>query len=197
MSFFKHGSNAFITTLIVVLGVSLLWHGAALPGFVVLGGWIFMLAEYLTHRFPLHMPPIGPEFLQKLQRRLHHDHHEQPNRLDLLFLPMWYAVPSIGVFAYAYRWLSGDWITAQALLLGSLLGLLYYEYVHYLAHVPVTPGTPWGRYMKKYHLWHHYKNEHYWFGVTNPFFDYLFGTYRRQEETDKSPSVRKLFRESD
>ena len=44
----------------------------------------------------------------------------------------------------------------------------YYEWVHYVAHVPFRPLTPVGRYMKKYHLWHHFKNERRWFGVTNP-----------------------------
>jgi len=31
--------------------------------------------------------------------------------------------------------------------------------------------------MKKYHLWHHFKNEQLWFGVTNPGADFLPRSY--------------------
>lgn len=195
--FFRHGSNAFLAGVITALLASL-WHTGALFSHlhvVALGLVIFFAAEYVTHRFQFHHPPVGPAWLRRLQRRLHYQHHEEPDRLDLLFLPLWYAIPVILIYAGFYLWLSGDWKVTQALLLGNLSGLLYYEYVHYIAHLPVTPGTRWGRYMKKYHLWHHYKNEHYWYGVTNPFGDMLFGTYKAQAETDKSDTVRRLYRQ--
>ena len=81
-----------------------------------------------------------------------------------------------------------------ALVLGNLLGLLYYEWVHYVAHIPYRPRTPVGRWMKKYHLWHHFKNEHLWFGVTNPSMDFVWRTYVRVDEADRSGSTRILFR---
>lgn len=67
---------------------------------------------------------------------------------------------------------------AAGFAVGSLGLLLYYEGSHYVSHRPIAPLTPWGRWMKKYHLWHHFKNEHDWYGVTNPSMDLLFGTYR-------------------
>lgn len=194
LEFFRHGSNAFLIVFLVSLLVSLLRRGAGPEsvGWTVLGLGIFFLTEYAAHRFQLHAPPAASEFTKKLQHRLHYDHHIEPNRLDLLFIPVWYLVPSIVLYAAVYFKLTGDWTTVQALLFGNLLGLFYYEYVHFIAHVPVTPKTAWGRYMKKYHLWHHYKNENFWYGVTNPIFDYLFGTYRDQNRAEKSGTTRSL-----
>jgi len=192
--FFRHGSNAVIVVLMAALAVSLARSGqfVAMAPYIGLGLVIFFLTEYVAHRFQLHAPPAPNEFAKKLQHRLHYDHHTEPNRLDLLFIPVWYLVPLLVLYGYVYFKIIGSWPIVQGLLLGNLAGLFYYEYVHFIAHVPVTPMTPWGRYMKKYHLWHHYKNENFWYGVTNPFFDKVFGTYRDQAEAEKSGTTKSL-----
>ena len=193
-TFFGHGSNLFIAMTLGALIFNLARTGDAgrcLP-YVITGLLIFFLMEYITHRFQFHAPPVGSDFLKRLQRRMHYDHHVEPNRMDLLFLPIWYAIPAVVIYTLLYYKLTGSVMVTQGLLVGNLLGLLYYEYVHFSAHVNITPRTAWGRYMKKYHLWHHYKNEHYWYGVTNPLFDYLFGTYKDQGEAERSTTVRDL-----
>jgi sterol desaturase/sphingolipid hydroxylase (fatty acid hydroxylase superfamily) len=76
------------------------------------------------------------------------------------------------------------------LTFGSVLALTYYEWVHYVAHIPFTPVTPFGRWMKKYHLWHHFKNEHLWFGVTSPSMDFVMATYQPVNEAERSATVR-------
>ena len=80
-----------------------------------------------------------------------------------------------------------------SLILGNLIGLLYYEWVHYVAHIPYQPRTPFGRWMKKYHLWHHFKNERLWYGVTNPTMDFVSRTYARVDDVEKSGSTRVLY----
>jgi hypothetical protein len=152
----------------------------------------FALIEYLNHRFLLHGKPASQPFIRSLQRRLHYDHHRRPNDLDLLFLPWWFGVPNMVLYGYCYYRATGNPETAVSILAGNMVALLYYEYVHYLAHIPVTPSTPWGRYMKKYHLLHHYKNEHYWFGVTSPTMDHAFATYRNVEAVEKSGTTHAL-----
>jgi len=76
---------------------------------------------------------------------------------------------------------------------GQRLGLLWYEWVHYVAHIPYVPKTAFGRWIKKYHLWHHYKNERMWFGVTNPSMDFVGRTYARVDDVERSGSTRVLF----
>jgi 4-hydroxysphinganine ceramide fatty acyl 2-hydroxylase len=153
----------------------------------------FYISEYTNHRFVFHAPPPRHPFLLKLFRRLHYDHHEYPRDFHLLFLPVWWSAPQL-IIAWLVVWaVTGKWWLACALDVGALAALLYYEWTHYVAHQPIIPKTPWGKRMKKYHLWHHYKNEHYWFGVTNPSLDFVGGTYRDVDATELSPTARKLY----
>jgi sterol desaturase/sphingolipid hydroxylase (fatty acid hydroxylase superfamily) len=46
--------------------------------------------------------------------------------------------------------------------------------------------------VKKYHLWHHFKNEQLWFGVTNPSFDFAMRSYQRVEEAAATGTTRNL-----
>jgi hypothetical protein len=62
-----------------------------------------------------------------------------------------------------------------------------------VAHIPYKPVTPYGRWIKKYHLWHHFKSERHWFGVTNPLVDVLGSTYAAVESIDKSMTTRRLY----
>jgi sterol desaturase/sphingolipid hydroxylase (fatty acid hydroxylase superfamily) len=163
------------------------------PAAVGVGALLFFASEYSTHRFLLHAKPSENEFILDLQRRLHYDHHVEPAKLELLFLPPWALVPTLALFGGAYAAITRDRDTTASLIFGNLLGLFYYEWVHYVAHIPYKPKTPYGRYIKKYHLWHHFKNEKLWFGVTNPTFDHLVGTYLDVAEADRSSSTRVLF----
>ncbi|AHD05525.1 hypothetical protein ERICI_02230 [Paenibacillus larvae subsp. larvae] len=42
------------------------------------------------------------------------------------------------------------------------------------------------------HLWHHFKNEQYWYGVTNPVFDLTLHTYKDGKEVEKSGTTRNM-----
>jgi hypothetical protein len=193
--FLKHGSNALLIAGIAALAFGALAGTFALaPLAVALGALLFFLSEYGTHRFLLHAAPSGLPFVRRLQHRLHYDHHLEPERLDLLFLPPWFLIPALALFAAAYWAISRSPSLTAALVFGNLLGLLYYEWVHYVAHVPLRPVTPYGRWIKKYHLWHHFKSERLWFGVTNPLPDVLARTYRPVAEVERSPHTRALFR---
>jgi len=165
----------------------------AKPVPLAIGTLLFFQSEYTTHRFLLHAKPSKNAFVHKLQRRLHYDHHVEPAKLELLFLPPWALFPSIILYAGIYTAVTRNRDTVASLLLGNILGLLYYEWVHYVAHIPFKPVTPYGRWIKKYHLWHHFKNEKLWFGVTNPTGDYLAKTYLDVSEAGKSGSTRVLF----
>jgi hypothetical protein len=192
LQFFSHGSNSLIVMAILGMGGFLLARGHLHPWLILLGVAIFALVEYLTHRFTLHARPAGNGFVRKLQRRLHYDHHVQPDRLDLLFIPPWFLIPVLAIYGALYFFLTASAEVTVALIMGNLLGLLHYERVHYIAHIPVVPRTAYGRWMKKYHLWHHFKNENYWYGVTNPLFDYLFSTWRDPNDVGKSATTRNI-----
>jgi sterol desaturase/sphingolipid hydroxylase (fatty acid hydroxylase superfamily) len=194
VAFLRHGSNALLVAGAVGLAAAGASGRAKLKPAAVAGGvLLFFLSEYGTHRFLFHARPARNGFVLGLQRRLHYDHHLDPARLDLLFLPPWFLVPALGLFTGLYARFTRDPATVRSLVLGNLLGLLYYEWVHYVAHIPFAPVTPYGRWIKKYHLWHHFKNEKRWFGVTNPSLDRLAGTYVAVAEAERSPTTRSLF----
>ncbi len=163
------------------------WIGA------LIGALIFFSSEYTTHRFLFHAKPSPSGWVRKLQHRLHYDHHIDPPKLDLLFLPVWFVVPVALLYFGIYLSITRSIAVAVSLVFGTICALLFYEWVHYIAHVPFTPVTPFGKHMKKYHLWHHFKNEHFWFGVTNPSMDFAGATYRDVEAVPRSTTVREIW----
>jgi hypothetical protein len=194
LAFFRHGSNAILATLIA--GLSALFLSNLLRfniAAVITGAAIFFVMEYLTHRFAFHARPSRIEPVRKLQNRLHYAHHVDPGRLDLLFLPWWFVLPAALAYGCVYFAVTRSAALTAALLLGNLSAMLYYEWVHYIAHVPYVPITPIGRWMKKYHLLHHYLNEQLWFGVTNPTLDLLAHTYMKAAEAERSTHTRVLY----
>jgi fatty acid hydroxylase family protein len=154
---------------------------------------VFFGSEYTTHRFMFHAPPQRNAFVLKLQHRLHYDHHVTPDELGLLFLPVWFVIPVASLTFGIFYAITRDLSVSAAMLLGAVLGLFYYEWVHYVAHIPFVPKTRFGRWIKKYHLWHHFKNERMWFGVTNPSMDFVGRSYARVDEVERSGSTRVLF----
>src|ERR1700758_4735404 len=154
--FLRHGSiTALLMGVVVEVLAFLSGAIAPMPLFVILGALMFYASEYGMHRFAFHAPPLSWPWLRKLQHRLHYDHHVEPNRLDLLFLPIWFLVPNLAVATGLVALLFGAEGSASALF-GMMLAILHYEWVHYVAHIPYSPRTRLGRWIKQYHLRHHF-----------------------------------------
>lgn len=194
-NFFRHGGSALLAVAIVA-AIAVFATGAVAFSLVgaAIGALVFFGSEYTTHRFLFHAHPSRIPWVLKLQHRLHYDHHIDPGKLDLLFLPVWFLIPTIAFYYGVYFAVTRNAALAFSLAFGSVCALFYYEWVHFVAHTPIAPVTPLGRYVKKYHLWHHFKNENFWFGVTNPSMDYVGGTYRDQESVERSTTVREIWR---
>jgi hypothetical protein len=192
-AFFVHGSNAVLLVAICLFAgvfaagtVHFYWIGA------LIGAIVFFTSEYTTHRFLFHARPSRVAWILKLQHRLHYDHHVDPPKLELLFLPLWFTIPVTAAYYGVYFAITHNATLSLSLMFGSLAALAYYEWVHYIAHISFVPVTPFGRWIKKYHLWHHFKNEHLWYGVTNPSMDFAMRTYQRVEDVARSATVRDI-----
>src|ERR1700693_4057404 len=106
--FMRHGGVAALLAGVVVETLLWLSGGVALqPRMILRGALLFYLVEYGMHRFAFHSPPLPWPRLRKLQHRLHYDHHVEPNRLDLLFLPLWFLVPNLAFAASLFALLFG------------------------------------------------------------------------------------------
>jgi sterol desaturase/sphingolipid hydroxylase (fatty acid hydroxylase superfamily) len=192
LTFFRHGATAVLAIAVIALA------GAMVAGLVefhvlelALGALLFYGSEYLMHRFAFHAAPARNAFIRKLQHRLHYDHHLEPARLDLLFLPLWFLVPNLAVTAALVGLVLGPAAVASTML-GVLAAILHYEWTHFVAHTPLRPLSAPGRWIKQYHLRHHFISEKLWFGVSNPSLDLIFGTLRAPDSAERSPTVRML-----
>jgi sterol desaturase/sphingolipid hydroxylase (fatty acid hydroxylase superfamily) len=191
--FLRHGSIAALLAGVAVETLAFLLGSIALnPALVILGALMFYASEYGMHRFAFHAPPLSWPLARKLQHRLHYDHHVEPSRLDLLFLPLWFLAPNLAIATGLFALIFGAEASASALF-GMMLAILHYEWVHYVAHIPYQPRTRFGRWIKQYHLRHHFISERHWFGVSNPTLDTVFGTFHGPDASEKSATVRKLY----
>jgi sterol desaturase/sphingolipid hydroxylase (fatty acid hydroxylase superfamily) len=179
----------FLGVLILLLTMELTWSVLL---FLMIGIITYMFSEYLTHRFLFHIKAPKNEFLLNLIKRLHYDHHTKPNDLKLLFLPIWYSAPNLTALALLFYLISGSIVSTLAFSVGVLFMFFVYEWKHYVAHRPIKPKTRFGKWVKRTHILHHYKNENYWYGVSTPFVDAIFGTLKDEKEVETSQTVKAL-----
>jgi len=159
--------------------------------------------EWAIHVYLLHARPVrfrGRRY-DLVAAREHRAHHMSPTDLDGVLIPT-YALaiflPQIALTVWLLSFpihavIGGDRLAHAATgLLVSYVILAAYEWCHFLIH---TPYRPRGRYYKtiwRGHRLHHYKNEHYWFGVTSTVGDRLLGTAPEQSTVPKSSTARTL-----
>jgi hypothetical protein len=152
------------------------------------------IQEWLIHVYVLHFKPFtwrGRRVDFAVPRK-HRQHHRDPNNLDILFIPMHsylYTVPFLVVFWFAVT------PSTQLALTGLSLHFLFslnYEWVHFLVHTRVVPRTDAYRRLWKSHRLHHFKNEHYWMGVSRLGADWLLHTTPDPQSVATSPTCRDL-----
>ena len=176
------------------------WRDAAVVVGVIAGT---PLAEWAIHVYLLHAKPIrmlGYRY-DLIAAREHRAHHMAPAELDGVLIPT-YAVlifiPLIALTVWALSFpihalLGGDRMAHAATgLLVSYVILGAYEWCHFLIHTPYRPRGRYYRSIWRGHRLHHYKNEHYWFGVTSTVGDRILGTAPVQSEVPKSHTARTL-----
>lgn len=143
---------------------------------------LWPLQEWVVHRFILHMKPmnIAGRKVEPIQARNHRLHHEDPWRLDVLFVykgVFKYGIPTvIGLFWLLFQ----SWHYAVTATAAYFFVVLRYEWTHYLIHSEYKPKSEW--YKKRYinHRRHHFSNMNKMFGVTSIMADRLLGTSNRE-----------------
>jgi 4-hydroxysphinganine ceramide fatty acyl 2-hydroxylase len=153
--------------------------GARTQAFLVfLAGFLFWtFFEYLTHRFFFHMEP-KTAWHARVRFVAHWAHHESPSDARRLVMPPVVSIP-IAILSYSifFLLLGKDYV--YAFFGGFVLGYLNYDMLHFaFHHFAMTGRIP--KYLKAYHLKHHFKDETAGFGVSSPLWDWVFGTTPRQ-----------------
>ncbi|HDR7685619.1 sterol desaturase family protein [Bacillus toyonensis] len=153
----------------------------------------YTLNKYMTHRFLFHLKPPKNVFLLKMLRRLHYDHHVYPDDLKLLFLPVWFSVPSFTIYLLISYGITKSVTVTLSFGIGMIIMLLVYEWKHYIAHKPIRPVTKFGRWLKNSIYYTIIKTKS--FGVSNPVFDFIFGTLKDGKDVELSETARNLEKE--
>ena len=169
-----------VPVLIYLPAIALLFGwGVARAGFLngvalVAGGYaVWTLTEYWLHRVVFHFEPkqgIGA----RLHWMIHGVHHDHPNDPLRLVMPPSASVPLALAFAGLFWLVLGGhwWMPFTA---GFLAGYLAYDMIHYHVHHH-KPRTRVGRTLRELHMRHHFQDHTRGFGVSAPFWDYVFGT---------------------
>ncbi|HVM19678.1 MAG TPA: sterol desaturase family protein [Egibacteraceae bacterium] len=185
-------ATALAVTLTARLAVGDWGAGDAIVAAAMLAAQPFF--EWTFHVYVLHYRPItvfGRTIDFELARK-HREHHADPTDVALIFVPLRSMLIAMGVSTVvAFVALPTLQASLTALALGSAL-LLAYEWSHYLVHSRYRPKTRLFKAICRAHRLHHYKNEQYWFGVTNHTADRVLRTYPDAGDVPTSPTARDL-----
>ncbi|KAI9776234.1 MAG: fatty acid alpha-hydroxylase [Peltula sp. TS41687] len=161
--------------------------------FWLVGLAIWTVVEYGLHRCLFHvdklcsLSQLNDRILTKnrhmpdnrvaitLHFLLHGIHHYLPmDRLRLVMPPALFVVLAIPFWELAHVVFFWNWYAAVAAFSGGIFGYICYDVTHYSLHHRTLPA--YYRKLKRYHLQHHFQDYQNGFGVTNRFWDRVFGT---------------------
>lgn len=144
--------------------------------FVCLGILIWTLFEYCLHRWVFHIEPSGSsELLIYVHFVIHGLHHKVPfDSRRLVFPP----APAALIATLLYNVLKLILPSSIKLLVfgGGLLGYVIYDMIHFYLHYGAPKEGTILYTMKRHHNQHHFANHDKGFGISNLFWDRIFGT---------------------
>jgi sterol desaturase/sphingolipid hydroxylase (fatty acid hydroxylase superfamily) len=181
-------------TLFWTAGILTLWYSIGSLGihwgtaviFFLGGVVLFTLVEYVMHRYLYHIP-AETEKRRRFQYVIHGVHHDHPRDKARLAMPPLLSIVLAVLFISLFRLIIGP--NGYAFGGGFLFGYSSYLLAHYAIHIYKQPknflGIIW-----KHHNLHHFVGDDGAFGVSTPFWDYIFGTMpaepRRKEATRRN-----------
>ncbi len=145
-------------------------------GLFAFGIFFWTFAEYMLHRYVFHWVTEA-KWSQRFHFIMHGSHHQFPRDEERLLMP---PVPGLIMasvlfgFFYLIFWIAGFRELTFGFFPGFFSGYLMYSFVHRATHVMRPPK----RFKKlwMHHSLHHYRYPDKAFGVSNTFWDRVFGT---------------------
>lgn len=146
---------------------------SAITIWFLIGIVVWTFTEYFLHRFVFHYQPKS-EFGNRLHFLMHGVHHAYPKDSKRLVMPPSVSLPLASLFFILYLKILG-YIIVSPFFAGFLTGYLFYDITHYAIHHFNLHSKFWLA-IKNHHAKHHYQNPELGFGVSQPVWDYVFGT---------------------
>jgi hypothetical protein len=161
----------------------------------VVGLWPIL--EWLIHVVILHFKPkewFGIDIDMHVAHK-HRLHHQDPWRIEHVWIPVRTLIASLAIGPPTFL---AFWSLALPPSIG-LTGLatfltfaLVYEWTHFLVHTGYRPRSGWYRRLWRHHRLHHFKNEHYWYGVSRTSGDSMLGSNPDPDEVEHSETCRNI-----
>jgi hypothetical protein len=158
---------------------------------------VYPFGEWAIHVYLLHLKPFRfrGRRVELATAKAHREHHERPNHLGLILLApleaaalMLIAVPVV-LAAFSLV------LPLRALVSAALAGYVLigiYEWTHFLIHTAHRPKSRFYKAIWRNHRLHHFKNEHYWHGITSTVADRVLRTAPDQKDVPRSHTARSL-----
>jgi len=139
----------------------------------IAGVFTWTLSEYCLHRFLFHYPARS-KLGKWLVFLFHGNHHHDPKDKTRLVMPPAGAIPIMAALYLLFGLvIPSPWI--EPFCAFFIIGYLVYDYIHYATHhFPMR--NPVAKYLKHYHLKHHFSGQEGRYGVSSPLWDLVFGT---------------------
>lgn len=152
---------------------------------------LYPLVWYVLHRWVLHSNwMFKVPLLAATWKRIHYDHHQDPNHLEVLFGALHTTLPTIAIATAPVGYAIGGIGGAAVAFATGLLTTCFYEFCHCIQHLSYKPKRKFLVEMKARHMAHHFHDEKGNYGITNFFWDRVFGTlYERRDRKERSPTV--------
>lgn len=149
----------------------------------VIAVFAWSLVEYALHRYVFHLEGDSPR-AQRAHFLIHGMHHEDPLDPTRLVMPPAVSIVLGMILFSLFRFLLGnEW--AEPFFAFFIVGYLCYDYIHFSVH-HFVPRTRLGKYLKQSHMMHHYVSPHSRWGVSSPFWDYIFGTLEEVKDHEQA-----------
>ncbi len=188
LEFFSHISPITVTVIWLPIAVYFMVSGIVkatagkfptyIPVGFLLGLFLWTLAEYTLHRFVFHFPAKGKK-MERIIFLFHGIHHAQPQIKTRLVMPPVVSIPLAaifyGLFVLLFNVIFKIPLWVAPVFSGFIIGYLVYDLTHYATHhFPMRSG--YAKFIKRYHMQHHYKTPDKRFGVSSPLWDMVFST---------------------
>ncbi len=142
---------------------------------------VYPLVWYLLHRFVLHGSFLyRSPWTARVWKRIHFDHHRDPDDLRVLFGALYTTLPTIVFTVAPIGALIGGRAGAAAATAAALVVTCVYEFCHCVQHLRFVPKWNFLRRIKRLHLQHHFHDETVNYGIISFLPDKMFGTFRDQ-----------------
>lgn len=140
---------------------------------LLIGIIVWTFTEYTLHRFVFHYVPKS-SWGKRVHFVVHGVHHDYPKDSKRLVMPPSVSIPLATFFYILFDLILGNVLVAP-FFSGFLIGYLFYDTTHYAVHHFNMHNKFWLA-IKNHHMKHHYQNPDLGYGVSQPTWDYVFGT---------------------